>query len=101
MTPIDDFTPEEFDQFRYLIGCYFFQSPVACLFARHTRPLNTLRDYFDILPDLDKVDKAARQFVVDFARITNLEHTKALVDKWHGPNAVARRKDEENDLSPQ
>jgi len=94
-TPIDDFTPEEFDQFRYLIGCYLFQSPVACLLARHAKPLNTLSDYFDVPPDLDRVTKAARQFTVEFARLHTRRgreemKTKEFAERWHGPNPVAR-----------
>lgn len=94
-TPIDDFTPEEFDQFRYLIGCYLFQSPVACLLARHAKPLNTLSDYFDVLPDLDKVTKAARQFTVEFARLHTCRgaqemKTKEFAELWHGPNPAAK-----------
>ena len=89
-TPLDDFTTEELDQFKYLIGCYLFQSPVACLFARHAKPLSTIRDYFDIEEGrVDKVTAAARRFLVEFARVSNREDTKALADRWHGSNAVA------------
>jgi len=90
-TPIDDFTQEEHDQFRYLIGSMLFQSPVACLFARHVKPLNTLSDYLDVRPDDPKVLKAAKQFLVEFAHLTTRsESTMELAVRWHGPNPRAK-----------
>jgi len=84
---IDDFTPEEFNQFRYLIGCMLFKLPAVSVWAGHVKPLDTVRDYLDLEEDrVDKVRVAARRYLVEFSRATTREETMALAVRWHGPN---------------
>jgi hypothetical protein len=89
-TPIDEFTPEEFDEFCRRVGYILFWSPAACMFARHSNPLSTIRDYFDVEKDISRVGTAARLFVKEFSRVTSRKETEAFATRWHGPNPAGK-----------
>ena len=89
-TPIDDFSPEELETFYEAIGRTIFNSPTACLLARHAKPMSTLRDYLDEDPTLDRPRAMARSFLVEFARIATREDTQALAVRWCGSSPAAR-----------
>lgn len=87
-TPIDDFTSEERDRFYRLVGRSLFQLPVTCVRVGRSTVLGTVRDCYDVEPNLDRVAQAAQRFLVELARAGTYEETVLLAARWHGSRAV-------------
>lgn len=87
--PLSALSDDEFSAFIFMVGTIFFNSVGAAAFARHKRPLNTIRDYLDPAEGKDERHEVlAREFVRDLAR-ERLD-TAAMALKWHGvgPDAL-------------
>lgn len=81
-------TDEQREEFFSRLGRLVYGSVPASAFARHKRPLFTIKDYLDIPKDVPKgakIQTLAMEFWRDVARN---ELTKDLSEKWFGKPPV-------------
>jgi hypothetical protein len=81
--PLAKLAEKDFVEFIFLIGSMAYRAPAAAAFARHTSPLNTVRDYLDSQPGDSHVRKLATEFWRDLAGKGALT-TDEFCRKWYG-----------------
>lgn len=84
--PLAELTEKELTEFIFLVGSMAYRTPAASAFARHVWPLDTVRDYLDILPGNSQVKKLATEFWRDLAGKGALT-TDELCRKWYGKSS--------------
>jgi hypothetical protein len=77
-------SPEDFEAFYTHLGWLIFKSVPAAAFARHKRPLNTIRDYLDVLDNDPEPIAMAKRFIHD---ILTGKNTDELAESWFGADA--------------
>lgn len=85
--PLAELSEEEFSEFLFHLGGMVWRTPATAAFARHKRPLNTVKDYLDIYPKDSPALKLAKEFWRDLAGRGNMT-TNELCLKWYGKGEI-------------
>jgi hypothetical protein len=77
--PLAELTEEEFQQFVWNLGLLSFNAIYASAFARHKGPLNTIKDYLDVMPGDPRPMALAKEYLKD---LTKKMPTETFSLKW-------------------
>ena len=83
--PVAELTEGEFREFIWALGSITFRTVGAAAFARHDRPLSTVKDYLDLLPTDPRPLALAKEYLKD---LSGKMTTEELSQKWFGKSAA-------------